>query len=376
MTCFHVFTGRCRGRPVLLSYGLVGCTLHELAQARKVDSHAPTDPRRLEIAAADVAPQGRVRQTGVAFRLRVADPLLLYRLLQQLRPFLEVLDGAGDQATMCPMVAPQEDTSRIRARLAAQLKRDDVSDPIWEHLEKYGYVEEARDPDFPDAFEDLVRQARDLLKIERGAPNASKTPGRRSVARDKKATNRRRAEVAAEIRTKFAQAKADKKPNAPTNGDEKKPKTPTPEEWTQRTAHLPRLGCEGIRPPKWSIAESPITSKISNNRITVTAEPWVSPEDVRKRYESLRDIWPWKQTPSERRVELVGFVLSFCGADYDEEHDVFALTRGPHWPGWRGIMERWNQLYPLGHDWHYTNSRNLLRDFRAASGTLMRYEDY
>src|SRR5215217_5026385 len=125
------------------------------------------------------------------------------------------------------MAGPQEDTSRSRARLAAQRKREDVPDPIWEYLEKYEYAEEARDPDFPNAFEDLVRQARDLLKMVRGAPNASKTPGRRRAARGQKATNRRRAEVAAEIRAKFARAKADKKPNAPTNGDEKKPKTPT-----------------------------------------------------------------------------------------------------------------------------------------------------
>jgi hypothetical protein len=49
-----------------------------------VDSNAPANTRGFEFSAAHVAPQRRVREAGVAFRLRVADPFLLYWLLKQL----------------------------------------------------------------------------------------------------------------------------------------------------------------------------------------------------------------------------------------------------------------------------------------------------
>ena len=97
-------------------------------------------------------------------------------------------------------------------------------------------------------------------------------------------------------------------------------------------------------------AESPLTGEISKNLITVTAEPWVSPEDVRRRYESLRRAWFYTETPSERRVELVNFVAGFCEGYYNEERGVSGLRRGPDWPGWRHIIEQWNKRYPQEHD--------------------------
>ena len=69
----------------------------------------------------------------------------------------------------------------------------------------------------------------------------------------------------------------------------------------------------------------------------------------------------WKQTPSERRVELLGFVTGFSKGYYDEEHGITGLKLNA---SWRQIMERWNQRYPQGHDWHYKDVRNLRRDFR------------
>src|SRR5215218_9439762 len=137
-----------------------------------MNSYAPAHTRCLEVTATDIAPQGRVRQTGVAFRLRVADPLLLYRLLQQLRPFLEVLNGARDQATMCRMAAPQNDTSEIRAWLASQLRLEDIPDPIWGYLVEERHVTEAQNPDYPNAREYLVAQARKLLRIHRAGADA------------------------------------------------------------------------------------------------------------------------------------------------------------------------------------------------------------
>ena len=45
--------------------------------------NAPAHTGGLELSTADVAPEGRMGEAGVPFRLRVADPFLLYRLLQQ-----------------------------------------------------------------------------------------------------------------------------------------------------------------------------------------------------------------------------------------------------------------------------------------------------
>jgi hypothetical protein len=260
------------------------------------------------------------------------------------------------------MAVPQEDTSKIRAWLDTRLKKE-VPDPIWDYLVEKRYVREAQDPDYPDAREKLVAEARKLLKIHGAGAGAPIAPKRQRAGKSQKATARRRSEVVAEIKAKFAQAKANKDPNASPNGGGQKPENLILEqrELIARTR---------------AFAGSPLTGEISNNRITVSAEPWVIPEDVRKEFASLRRAWLWTQTPSERRVELVGFVVGFCEGYDDEEHDVFALMGGPDWPGWRGVMEQWNQRYPQGHDWHCPDQRNLQRDFRAAARALTLYEEF
>ena len=120
-------------------------------------------------------------------------------------------------------------------------------------------------------------------------------------------------------------------------------------------------------------ADSPLMGKISNNQITVRAEPWVSPEAVRRQFESLRNVWFWKPTPSERRVELVRFITGFCEGYYNEEHGITGLRLGS---SWRQIMEQWNQRYPQEHDWHYLDVRNFRRDFNETFETLTSYKDF
>ena len=263
--------------------------------------------------------------------------------------------------SLCPMAVPHEDTSEIRVWLATQLKKE-VPEPIWEYLVKKRYVEEAQNPGYPDALGNLVAEARVLMKIYGTGADAPKAQKRQRTGKSQKATDRRRSQVEAEIAAKFARAKAAKDPDA-SNGHEEEADNLTPEqrEFVARTR---------------AFAESPITGEISNNKITVTAEPWVSPEKVRRQFQSLRQMWFYAPTPSARRVELVSFVAGFCDSDYDEKHNVFSLIRGPDWPGWRGIVEQWNQRYPQGHDWHYTDHRRLRRDFRAAAEALTRYQDF
>jgi hypothetical protein len=243
------------------------------------------------------------------------------------------------------MAGPQNDTSEIRAWLASQLKLEDIPEEIWDDLVEQNYVKDAQDPDFPAGREGLVSRARKLFKIYRaddvGARDVRK---KQRTSKRQRATTSDRALVVAEIATKIAKARASKNPDASPNGDS-------------------------------VLAESPITGMIANNRITVTADPWVSWEDWRDKIESLRSIWFWKQTPSARRVELVRFVTGFCDGYYDKERDITGLLRGPNWPGWRHIMEQWNQRYPQEHPWHYTDVRNVSRDFRETFEALTLFEN-
>jgi hypothetical protein len=243
------------------------------------------------------------------------------------------------------MAGPQYDTSEIRAWLATQLKLEDVPGPIWELLVEDEYVEEAQNRVFPDSRDELVGQARKLLSAYRAGAGAGPAPKKQPTGKRQRATAKARSEVVAEIKAKISKAKASSSPDASPNGD------------SART-------------------ESPITGMIANNRITVTADPWVSWEDWRDKIESLRSIWFWKQTPSARRVELVDFVTCFCEGYYNEERGGPGLLRGPDWPGWRQIMEQWNQRYPQGHDWHYTDVRNFSRHFRETYQALTLFENF
>jgi hypothetical protein len=260
------------------------------------------------------------------------------------------------------MAGPQYDTSEIRVWLASQLKLEDVPELVWEYLVEERYVKEAQNPEYPGARGKLVAQARKLLKIRRDGTDTPKATKKQRTGKRQKATAHRRLQVEAEIAAKFAQAKAAKDPDV-SNGHEEKAENLAPGQ---------QILIEYAR----ALAESPLKGEISNNRITVTAEPWVSPEDVRRKFESLRRIWFYAPTPSARRVELASFVAGFREGDYDEKHDVFSLTSGPGWPGWRGIMEQWNQRYPQGHDWHYTDHRRLRRDFCEVFEALTRYRDF
>jgi hypothetical protein len=260
------------------------------------------------------------------------------------------------------MAVPHKDTSEIRVWLASQLKLEDVPESVWEYLVEEGYVKEAQNPEYPDARGKLVAQARKLLKIRRDGTDTTKAPKKQRTGKRQKATARRRLQVEAEIAAKFAQAKAAKDPDI-SNGHEEKAENLAPGQ---------QILIEYAR----ALAESPLKGEISNNQITVTAEPWVSPEDVRRKFVTMRNIWFWTETPSKRRVELVGFVTGFCEGYYNEEHCRPGLLRGPDWPGWRGVMEQWNQRYPPGHDWHYRDVRNFRRHSHQAFKALTAHKDF
>jgi hypothetical protein len=37
---------------------------------------------------------------------------------------------------------------------------------------------------------------------------------------------------------------------------------------------------------------------------------------------------------------------------------------------WRTLLDRWNKVYPEGHEWHYEHVRNFERDFRRAEAAV------
>jgi hypothetical protein len=116
-----------------------------------------------------------------------------------------------------------------------------------------------------------------------------------------------------------------------------------------------------------------LRGEIKNNEISITAKPWVAPEEVRKEYESLRNIWFYTDTPSERRVELVRFMTDLSEGWHDRERGLVGLRRSA---SWRQMMEQWNQHYPKGHEWHYKDVRNFRRDASETLEALTAYEDF
>jgi hypothetical protein len=238
------------------------------------------------------------------------------------------------------MARPNNDTSEIRAWLSSQLKLEDIPEPIWDYLVDERYVRDARDPDYPDGRGDLVWQARKLLKLYSASVGAPNVPRKQRTSKRQRATTSDRALAAAEIATKIAKARASKNPDASPNDDEEK---------------------------------SPIVSMIINNKITVTADPWVPVKDVMQAFTQLRNVWFKSETPSERRVCLCRFVVEHSDGYYDEEDNITGLRPTSRW---RPLMEQWNQCYPPGHDWHYTDPRKFYRDFRETFEALTLFENF
>lgn len=243
---------------------------------------------------------------------------------------------------MCRMALPRNDTPEagLRAWLASQLKLEDVPDSIWDRLLEKGYVGEAEDPDYPKGREYLLEEARSLLRIHRDGSGAPKARKRQRTTKRQRATAASRSEAEAKIAAKVSEARA-------------------------RTLEGGALNDASGR------ADAPLAASIRNNKITITAQPWVSPEAIKRAYADLRDDWFWSETPSEQRVKLCGFVADRCEGYYDKK--IVGLNPSV---SWREMMSQWNERYPEGHDWHYGDVRNFRRDFAETFESLTRYSTF
>jgi hypothetical protein len=277
------------------------------------------------------------------------------------------------------MASSHNDTSDLRVWLASQLGLQDVPDEIWEYLREKRFVEDALDPDYKNGKKDLLKEARTLLRIQRAGSGTQKTSKRQPTGKRRRATAASRSRAVAEIAAKIDEARAARSHDGSPKSGEDGLRDFKREEWERRTAELPRgpepekLELSGIEPPRRSSAHAPIMGEIRNNRITVTAKPWVSPEEVRQQYQSLQKVWFRKQTPSKRQLELVRFVTGLCEGYCDEERGVVGLVPSA---SWREMLDRWNERYPQDHDWHYADVRNFYRDFREAFEALTLFEDF
>lgn len=136
----------------------------------------------------------------------------------------------------------------------------------------------------------------------------------------------------------------------------------------------------------------PLTARIkrlhppkNHATITITAAHWVPIANVRKFYAELKarylDSTP---TPSPRRLAVFRFVversqwktwwepLKPWGTMEERVKQVYAQGLDVPTP-WSSLQAQWNEEYPPGHDWHYSDYRNLRRDFMEAFEALAGY---
>jgi hypothetical protein len=131
-----------------------------------------------------------------------------------------------------------------------------------------------------------------------------------------------------------------------------------------------------------------LPSPRNQGTITITAAYWAPKAAVSEFYAEVKaevrarimDIAP---TPSPRRLALFRFIVERSqGIDQwgslkpegPRSVHVQGLpvlhVQGLHVPQWRSLQAQWNEEYPEGHEWHYSDHRNLRRDFKEAFEAL------
>jgi hypothetical protein len=123
-------------------------------------------------------------------------------------------------------------------------------------------------------------------------------------------------------------------------------------------------------PPLAATSSGPDLAK-NHGTITIRAAYWVPEEAVRNIYLEMKARMKPSPTPSARRLALFRFVAERSSGV--NEFDRGALVTGLNSPTWRTLRSEWNKEYPPGHKWHYSDFRNLRRDFKEASKLLIGY---
>jgi hypothetical protein len=114
--------------------------------------------------------------------------------------------------------------------------------------------------------------------------------------------------------------------------------------------------------------------------ITMTVQPWVPADTVRKFYGQLqkRVLTSRPRALSERNLAVFRFIVGQQEVKpYSDDAQASGLTRRHpklmrlKQPSWRVMLKRWNQHYSAGHKWHYRHVRNFERDFKRAAQAIV-----
>jgi hypothetical protein len=102
---------------------------------------------------------------------------------------------------------------------------------------------------------------------------------------------------------------------------------------------------------------------LNHGHITLTAEPWVSPESVRDFYQSIRQqVFGRKARQfSERNVTVFNFVTDRMEVETVREPGQLPRRRLVRRETWRALMEAWNR--EQRQEWSYKDPRNFRKDF-------------
>jgi hypothetical protein len=135
-------------------------------------------------------------------------------------------------------------------------------------------------------------------------------------------------------------------------------------------------------PPALSAATGRVSrgSAAPYAEITMTVQPWVPADTVRKFYTQLqgRVLTSRPRALSERNLAVFRFVVGQQEVKpYSDNAPASELTRRHpklmrlKQPSWRVMLKRWNRHLPAGDKWHYQHVRNFQRDFRRAAQALV-----
>jgi hypothetical protein len=111
-------------------------------------------------------------------------------------------------------------------------------------------------------------------------------------------------------------------------------------------------------PPKPKYMSASLSSldiaHLSRAVLTLTVEPWVSPDNVKSYYQEIRQSVLHGAGCKHRTVEVFRFVV----AHTEIEESTLMET-----PEWSRLCDLWNQEYPEDHPWHFSDYRDLRKSY-------------
>jgi hypothetical protein len=123
-------------------------------------------------------------------------------------------------------------------------------------------------------------------------------------------------------------------------------------------------------PPLTATSSGPDLAK-NHGTISIRAAHWVPEETVRQLYLKMKARMKPTPTTSPRRLALFQFLTERSSGI--NELNKGEIVTGLDIPPWRKLQGEWNEQYPPSHKWHYSDHRNLRRDFTEASKLLRGY---